>query len=179
MADIETNRQQPYSTYAVHLTTLTHWALLWDLGLCYLLWKGTEAWDERSRKISMAVLFAWIFLSKFIKNMGHYIRYPQDIFLLPVSWLFGYFHSVVIKTFAGLTLFVVSATLQRILSCIMRYNSQFISLRSLPESGSVVVPLSSAFIVSDLKPSPLYIAKTRPNCPFSLLFLFPALTLFL
>lgn len=48
-----------------------------------------------------------MFISKFIKLMGHYIRYPVDVLLLPVSILFGYFHGI-IKIYAVLTLNVVS-----------------------------------------------------------------------
>lgn len=48
-----------------------------------------------------------MFVSKFIKLLGHYIRYPVDVLLLPVSILFGYFHGA-IKIYAVLTLNVVS-----------------------------------------------------------------------
>ena len=55
----------------------------------------------------MEALGLWMFISKFIKLMGHYIRYPVDVLLLPVSILFGYFHGI-IKIYAVLTLNVVS-----------------------------------------------------------------------
>lgn len=48
-----------------------------------------------------------MFISKFIKLVGHYIRFPVDVLLLPVSILFGYFHGG-IKMYAVLTLNVVS-----------------------------------------------------------------------
>lgn len=48
-----------------------------------------------------------MFLSKFIKLLGHYIRYPIDFLFLPLSILFGYFHGF-IKLYAMLTLNVVS-----------------------------------------------------------------------
>lgn len=48
-----------------------------------------------------------MFVSKFIKLMGHYVRYPVDVLLLPISILFGYFHGG-IKIYAVLTLNVVS-----------------------------------------------------------------------
>ncbi|EHA25997.1 hypothetical protein ASPNIDRAFT_56966 [Aspergillus niger ATCC 1015] len=44
---------------------------------------------------------------KFIKLLGHYIRYPVDVILLPVSILFGYFHGA-IKIYAVLTLNVTT-----------------------------------------------------------------------
>lgn len=49
-----------------------------------------------------------MFVSKFIKLTGHYIRYPVDVLLLPVSILFGYLHGI-IKIYAVLTLNVVSS----------------------------------------------------------------------
>lgn len=101
------SRRQPYSTYAVHLTTLSPPALLGDLALIYLCNKATEDWDPDSHRLAMRALFTWMFISKFIKLLGHYIRYPSDILLLPVSILFGYFHGA-IKMYAAITLNVVS-----------------------------------------------------------------------
>ena len=56
----------------------------------------------------MQALGLWMFVSKFIKLVGHYIRYPVDVLLLPVSILFGYLHGI-IKIYAVLTLNVVSS----------------------------------------------------------------------
>lgn len=55
----------------------------------------------------MRALGIWMFISKFIKLLGHYRRYPADFLLLPVSILFGYFHGA-IKIYAAVTLNVVS-----------------------------------------------------------------------
>ena len=46
-------------------------------------------------------------MSKFIKLLGHYIRYPVDFILLPISIIFGYLHGL-IKAKAMLSLNVVS-----------------------------------------------------------------------
>lgn len=54
----------------------------------------------------MRALGVWMFISKFIKLLGHYRRYPADFLLLPVSILFGYFHGA-IKIYAAVTLNVV------------------------------------------------------------------------
>jgi hypothetical protein len=78
-----------------------------DLLLILFCYKGTSEWDERSHSLAMQSLFLWMFFSKFIKLLGHYIRYPADFVLLPVSVLFGYFHGV-IKLYAACTLNVVS-----------------------------------------------------------------------
>lgn len=58
--------------------------------------------------MAMQALGLWMFVSKFIKLVGHYIRYPVDGLLLPVSILFGYLHGI-IKIYAVLTLNVVSS----------------------------------------------------------------------
>ena len=49
---------------------------------------------------------SWMFITKFVKLLGHYIRYPADLLLLPVSILFGYLHGL-IKLYAMLSLNVV------------------------------------------------------------------------
>lgn len=52
----------------------------------------------------------WMFVSKFSKNLGHYIRYPSDLALLPVSIVFGWLHGL-IKLYAMFTLDVVRTPL--------------------------------------------------------------------
>ncbi|KAL1958877.1 hypothetical protein VTO42DRAFT_3714 [Malbranchea cinnamomea] len=99
--------RQPWSTYAVFLTTLSPPALVGDLSLILLCYKGTAAWGEDSQKMAMRALLLWMFVSKFIKLLGHYIRYPADFVLLPVSILFGYFHGL-IKLYAACTLNVTT-----------------------------------------------------------------------
>ncbi|QKX54999.1 uncharacterized protein TRUGW13939_02089 [Talaromyces rugulosus] len=99
--------RQPWSTYAVHLTTLSPPALLGDLLLVYLCHKATEYWDGDSHALAMRSLLAWMLFSKFVKLLGHYIRYPADFVMLPISILFGYFHGA-IKIYAVLTLNVTT-----------------------------------------------------------------------
>lgn len=66
-----------------------------------------KPWQSDTRDIGLAMLVGWMFLSKFVKLLGHYIRYPGDFFLLPVSIAFGYLHGL-IKGYAMLSLNVVS-----------------------------------------------------------------------
>ena len=91
----------------MHLTTLSPPALLGDLLLVWLCHKASVGWGEVSHDRAMTSLYLWMFTSKWIKLLGHYIRYPVDVFLLPVSILFGYFHGA-IKMYAVMTLNVVS-----------------------------------------------------------------------
>lgn len=100
-------RRQPYSAYAVHLTTLSPPAFVGDGMLVWLLWKASQGWPEKHQQLAIYALLLWMFLSKFLKNLGHYIRYPADFLLLPVSIIFGWFHGL-IKLYAMVTLDVVS-----------------------------------------------------------------------
>jgi hypothetical protein len=99
-------RSHPWSTYAVHLTTLSHWALFGDCLLVFLYFQATRSWEDDSRTLGFVMLACWMFASKFVKLMGHYIRYPADFLLLPVSITFGYLHGL-IKVYAMLSLNVV------------------------------------------------------------------------
>lgn len=110
--------RQPWSTYAVHLTTLSPPALLGDLLLIYLCHKATVNLDGDVHWFAMRALGVWMFTSKFIKLMGHYRRYPVDFLLLPVSILFGYFHGA-IKIYAAVTLNVVSLLLSVYCLCFL------------------------------------------------------------
>ncbi|KAI9856421.1 MAG: hypothetical protein M1824_005459 [Vezdaea acicularis] len=101
------SRQQPWSAYALHLATLSPPAFIGDTLLFWLCYRAAEPWGEKARFWTLCALGAWVFLSKFIKLLGHYIRYPEDVILLPVSILFGYLHGI-IKVYAFFTLDVTT-----------------------------------------------------------------------
>lgn len=96
-------KRQLYSTYAVHLTTLSPAAFVGDTALVWLLWMGTSDWPVEQATLAIHCLLLWMLFSKFIKLVTHFIRYPVDIFLWPVSILFGWFHGI-IKFYAFATL---------------------------------------------------------------------------
>ncbi|GAB7353975.1 hypothetical protein MBLNU459_g4572t2 [Dothideomycetes sp. NU459] len=86
---------QPWSTYAVLQTTLTAWAFV-DPLLYFLCYRATADWSAEPRKIVMVGAAVWIFIfAKTVKLMGHFIRYPADFILLPVSISFGYIHGII------------------------------------------------------------------------------------
>ena len=58
--------------------------------------------------MGFVLLLSWMLTSKFIKLLGHYIRYPVDFVFLPISIIFGYLHGL-IKAKAMLSLNVVSS----------------------------------------------------------------------
>ncbi|KAK5091608.1 hypothetical protein LTR05_001793 [Lithohypha guttulata] len=94
---------QPWSTYAVQLTTLSPPALIGDLALWLFLYLGTYDWQRQEKHQAYFVLGAMMAFSKFIKLITHFIRFPVDILLLPISVAFGWYHGV-IKLHAGFTL---------------------------------------------------------------------------
>jgi hypothetical protein len=71
-----------------------------------LLCKATQDWDAQSRHYALSALLLWMFISKFVKLLGHFVRYPADVVLLPASILFGYLHGL-IKVYAFFSLNVV------------------------------------------------------------------------
>lgn len=101
------HRKQPWSTYAVYQTTILQWAFIWDCLLICLYYSSTETWSGETRMTGLGLLLSWMVMSKFLKLLGHYIRYPVDFLLLPISILFGYLHGL-IKAKAMLSLTVVS-----------------------------------------------------------------------
>lgn len=64
--------------------------------LYFLCYKATVDWSAEPRKIVLIGAAVWIFVfAKSVKLMGHFVRYPVDLFMLPVSIIFGYVHGVI------------------------------------------------------------------------------------
>lgn len=102
------HRTHPWTTYAVFQTTLTAWAFV-DPLLFFLCFKATENWPVESRNAVLIAAGTWIFaFAKSVKLMGHFVRYPADICMLPVSIMFGYIHGI-LKLIGLLTLNEVSS----------------------------------------------------------------------
>lgn len=101
------SRRQWWSTYAVHLTTLMPPAIIGDALLWFFLWKGVSDWPAEQIQLAICAFAAWMIFSKFIKLITHFVRYPVDILLWPVSVLFGWVHGA-IKVYAAITLSEVS-----------------------------------------------------------------------
>ncbi|KAI9836994.1 MAG: hypothetical protein M1819_000643 [Sarea resinae] len=95
--------KQPWSAYAVQITTITQWAFLSDVTMVWLLYKATEDSSQCLRNIAFVAMISWMVLSKFIKLIGHFIRYPEDVWLWPISPIFGYLHGL-LKLYAAFTL---------------------------------------------------------------------------
>lgn len=101
---------QPWSTYSVLQTSITAWALPYDLFIFYAWSCASATWSKDTRSALLIGLAIWTFVfSKTVKLWGHFIRYPSDVMFLPVYIFFGYFHGL-IKFYGLLTLHAVCLT---------------------------------------------------------------------
>ncbi|KOS19143.1 Hyaluronan synthase 2 [Escovopsis weberi] len=97
-------KQQPWCTYALHFATFTSLAFVVDPFLLASCWWATEDWDYEYRQYAFWTHFAFMFgFTKFVKLKGLLMRNPSDIFFVPISIIFGYFHGL-IKLYALFTL---------------------------------------------------------------------------
>lgn len=87
-------------------TSFTAWALS-DFVILYATFKASQEQQAQTQKMVLIAAVLWIFVvAKTIKLTGHFVRYPADIFLLPISIIFGQIHGV-IKLVGLLTLSAV------------------------------------------------------------------------
>ncbi|RMY86532.1 hypothetical protein D0862_10910 [Hortaea werneckii] len=87
---------QPWSTYSVLQTTITAWALPYDILIFVAWYQASLDWPHGTRVALMTFLAAWTFVfSKTVKLWGHFIRYPADVVFIPVYIFFGYFHGLI------------------------------------------------------------------------------------
>ena len=99
---------QPWSTYSVLQTTITAWALPYDIFVLFSCYQALRPWSADTQLAAMIALTSWTFLfSKTVKLWGHFFRYPADVVFLPICVLFGYFHGA-IKAYGLFTLSEVS-----------------------------------------------------------------------
>lgn len=89
-----------WSYFMVYFVGISNFALFWDFALIATLHQAKDLWTY-----GIYVLVVWMLLVKSIKIIPHLILHPSDILLLPVQFLFGYFHSC-IKLYALLTWWV-------------------------------------------------------------------------
>lgn len=90
-------RRQPWSIYAVYLTSFVNFALFYDLALVFTFSK--TPWMHQ---IGVLPLYIWIILSKLVKLTPYFLRHPRDLKFLPAYYVFAYSHSL-IQLFALLT----------------------------------------------------------------------------
>ena len=97
-------RTQPWSVYAIHLSSFINFALFYDGALFYTLWFAREhpVIQNIGPRSALKYLGLWIFCSKLVKPFPHFWRNPGDLIYLPGYILFGYYHSF-IKLYALMT----------------------------------------------------------------------------
>ena len=104
-------RNQPWSTYALHLSTFNPPALIMDGTLAYLLKKTLETSQEHQYKPTnfnaFGVFALWLLITKTVKLWPHFYHHPSDLKFLPCQILFCYFHGA-IKIYTLLTLYLTS-----------------------------------------------------------------------
>ncbi|KAK3710434.1 Type 2 glycosyltransferase [Vermiconidia calcicola] len=89
-------RTQPWSTYSVLQTTITAWALPYDLLIFFSWYQASLSWPENFKTPLLIFLLCWTFLfSKTVKLWGHFFRYPVDVVFIPAYVGFGYFHGLI------------------------------------------------------------------------------------
>ncbi|KAH7389177.1 nucleotide-diphospho-sugar transferase [Cadophora sp. MPI-SDFR-AT-0126] len=96
-------RQQPWSTYALHLATFTSLSVAFDPWIIWCTHKAAHNLPGNGYYYAMwaQIIFMFAFI-KVIKLVGLFRREPFDIIFLPLSVMFGYFHGF-IKIYAGIT----------------------------------------------------------------------------
>lgn len=100
---------QPWSSYALHLTTFTPPAAITEGALAYLLYHAYDNGQPHymfpsTRASALILLGVWIVFSKLVKLLPYFYHYPADLRFLPAMFLFAYFHGL-IRLWSVCTLF--------------------------------------------------------------------------
>jgi len=80
-----------------------NFAIGYDPLLVWKCYQSTSSLDGPAKAYCRAAFWIWLFMTKNVKLIGLYKRNIWDIRFVPVSILFGYFHSF-IKFYALFTL---------------------------------------------------------------------------
>ncbi|CZT03907.1 related to polysaccharide synthase Cps1 [Rhynchosporium graminicola] len=95
-------RQQPWSTYSLHIATFTSLTFAFDPWIIYCLHKAAYKLPGNGYWYAMCAQVIFMLWIKTIKLVGLFRREPFDLIFLPLSIIFGYFHGF-IKIYAGIT----------------------------------------------------------------------------
>ncbi|KAL8778698.1 MAG: hypothetical protein Q9213_007285 [Squamulea squamosa] len=103
---------QPWSSYALHLSTFTSSAAIIEGTLAYLLLRAYDDGQPHylfpsTRQTAFVLLGAWIIFSKTVKLWPYFYHHPADLRYLPAMFLFAYFHGL-IHAWSFCTLFKTS-----------------------------------------------------------------------
>ena len=95
---------QPWCVYAVYITSFFNFALFYDAALIYTLYSHTSFGNTAD---ALYIMAAWIFASKMVKLLPHFLRCPADLIFIPGYIAFAYYHSL-LKLYAGFTFYVTA-----------------------------------------------------------------------
>ncbi|KAJ4136516.1 hypothetical protein NW768_004131 [Fusarium equiseti] len=87
----------PWSAFMVYWAALFNFALLWDAALIFTLFMSNSG-----GMADIVLLLLFMFWSKVVKLIPHFLQYPQDFPLMIFQIIFGYLHSF-IKLWALIT----------------------------------------------------------------------------
>lgn len=104
LLSLRTWKTQPWCIYAVYLTSLFNFALLYDPLLLYTFRASNLPIDKKWGTLALCL---WILASKLVKPYPHFWQHPRDLVYLPGCILFGYAHSL-IKLYALVTFWDVA-----------------------------------------------------------------------
>ncbi|KAL8724884.1 MAG: hypothetical protein Q9166_007688 [cf. Caloplaca sp. 2 TL-2023] len=92
-------RDQPYSTYALHLSSFNPPALIMDPLLAYLLYQSIATAGPASHfpgiTTSLSLFFLWLVFTKMVKFVDYFRQYPADLKFLPLVYAFSYLHGLI------------------------------------------------------------------------------------
>lgn len=93
-------KDQPWSSYALHLSTFNPPAAIFEALLGYLLFHAYDNGQPFSmfpatRLMAFIILAIWILFTKTVKLWPHFSRYPEDLKFLPAMIAFSYFHGLI------------------------------------------------------------------------------------
>ncbi|KAF5026909.1 hypothetical protein F66182_939 [Fusarium sp. NRRL 66182] len=87
----------PWSAFMVYWAALVNFAIVWDTLLIATLIKA-----EHSHASDVVLLLIWMFWTKTVKIIPHFVQHPSDFMLVICQIIFGYAHGF-IKLWALLT----------------------------------------------------------------------------
>ncbi|PMD55484.1 glycosyltransferase family 2 protein [Hyaloscypha bicolor E] len=98
-------RRTPWTIWITYIPSLFNLALFWDRGILYTLTKTNFYSESRNRILLLLCFRGWIYLTKLVKLIPYFWRYPTDFFLffflIPAYLLFAYYYSI-LKLWAGI-----------------------------------------------------------------------------
>ncbi|KAK2611499.1 hypothetical protein N8I77_004833 [Diaporthe amygdali] len=95
-------RHFPWSVYAIYITSLVNFAIVWDPLLVRTLMRTNFYLESDYPSLLVALMVGWILGSKMVKIAPHFVNHPSDLVWLPGYLAFAYWHSFV-KLYCGVT----------------------------------------------------------------------------